>query len=60
MAKSMKVPVLVIEHQDDIEMLLQGMHYIKEMKNWDHNKISKLLNELYKINKMYETKSHHS
>lgn len=56
----MKVPVLVIEHQDDIEMLLQGIHYIKEMGKWDHNKISKLLNELYKINKLYETKSSNS
>ena len=60
MAKSMKVPVLVIEHQDDIEMLLQGIHYLKEMGKWDHNKISKLLNELYKINKLYETKSSNS
>ena len=57
MAKSMKVPVLVIEHQDDIEMLLQGMHYIQEMKKWNAVKVQSLLNELYKISKMYETKT---
>jgi|TARA_Y100000034_G_C6896871_1_gene413685 DNA-directed RNA polymerase subunit F len=60
MAKSMKVPVLVIEHKNDIEMLLQGMHYIQEMKKWDSNKTQRLLKELYKINKMYETKSSNS
>jgi predicted subunit of tRNA(5-methylaminomethyl-2-thiouridylate) methyltransferase len=54
MAKSMKVPVLVIEHKDDIEMILQGIHYIKEMKQWNTAKVQNLLNELYKINKMYE------
>lgn len=60
MAKSMKVPVLVIENKNDIEMLLQGMHYIQEMKKWDSNKTQRLLKELYKINKMYETKSSNS
>ena len=60
MAKSMKVPVLVIEHKDDIEMLLQGMHYIQEMKKWDSSKTQRLLKELYKISKMYETESANS
>ena len=60
MAKSMKVPVLVIENKNDIEMFLQGMHYIQEMKKWDSNKTQRLLKELYKINKMYETKSSNS
>ena len=54
MAKSMRVPVLVIEHKDDIEMLLPGMHHIQEMKTWNSNKVRKLLKELYNINKMYE------
>jgi len=54
MAKSMRVPVLVIEHKDDIEMLLQGMHYIQEMKKWNSDKVRKLLKELYNISKMYE------
>ena len=57
MAKSMKVPVLVIEHQDDIEMLLQGMHYIQEMKKWNVVKVRNLIKELYQINKMYEQKT---
>ena len=56
----MKVPVLVIEHKDDIEMLLQGMHYIQEVKHWDSSKTQKLLKELYKISKMYETESANS
>ena len=57
MAKSMKVPVLVIEHQDDIEMLLQGMHYIQEMKKWNVVKVRNLIKEVYQINKMYEQKT---
>ena len=60
MAKSMKVPVLVIEHQDDIEMLLQGMHYIQEMKKWNAVKVRNLIKELYQINKMYEQKTSNS
>ena len=57
MAKAMKVPVLVIEHQDDIEMIMTGLHFIQERKMYGKKKVEDLLKEVYKINKQYETKT---
>jgi|TARA_Y100000310_G_scaffold142046_1_gene141514 hypothetical protein len=57
MAKAMKVPVLVIEHQEDIEMIMEGLHFIQEYKMYDKKKVEDLLKEVYKINKQYETET---
>ena len=57
MAKAMKVPVLVIEHKEDIEMIMKGLHFIQERKIYSKKKVEDLLKEVYKINKQYETKT---
>ena len=59
MAKSMKVPVLVIEHKDDVEMIMRGLHWLQEQKVYDDPPESKerfeeLLNEIYKIQSILE------
>ena len=53
MAKSMKVPVLVMEHQDDVELLIQGLERMFNKEKRD--RVRELLEELYKIRKIYET-----
>tara|TARA_R110002012_G_scaffold320710_1_gene545090 strand:- start:1914 stop:2099 length:186 start_codon:yes stop_codon:yes gene_type:complete len=57
MAKSMQVPVLVFEKQEDVELLMNALHNKKEYANDEKEKAkyNELLNELYKINKIYET-----
>ena len=35
MAKTMRVPVLVIEHKEDIEMLMRGLHLVQDYKTYD-------------------------
>ena len=56
MAKSMQVPVLVFEKQQDVEILMNALHnrkeYIKDER--EKEKYDELLHELYKINKIYE------
>tara|TARA_Y100000593_G_scaffold8019_1_gene14804 strand:+ start:1535 stop:1708 length:174 start_codon:yes stop_codon:yes gene_type:complete len=53
MAKTMKVPVLVFEHQDDVELIIQGLERMFNQEKRD--KIRELLEELYKTRKYYET-----
>tara|TARA_Y100000401_G_C8304979_1_gene216344 strand:+ start:637 stop:810 length:174 start_codon:yes stop_codon:yes gene_type:complete len=53
MAKMMKVPVLVFEHQDDVELIIQGLERMFNQEKRD--KIRELLEELYKTRKYYET-----
>ena len=57
MAKSMRVPVLVFEKQKEVEILMEALHTKKEYMTdgTDKKECDKLLNELYKINKIYET-----
>ena len=53
MAKMMKVPVLVFEHQDDVELIIQGLERMFNQEKRD--RIRELLEELYKTRKYYET-----
>ena len=57
MAKSMRVPVLVFEKQKEVEILMEALHTKKEYMTdgTDKKECDKLLNELYKLNKIYET-----
>tara|TARA_R110002020_G_scaffold256273_2_gene469925 strand:- start:22615 stop:22800 length:186 start_codon:yes stop_codon:yes gene_type:complete len=57
MAKSMQVPVLVFEKQEDVELLMNALHNKKEYATDEKEKAKydELLHELYKINKIYET-----
>ena len=57
MAKSMQVPVLVFEIQHEVELLMNALHNFKEYQKDEKEKkeCDKLLHELYKINKIYET-----
>ena len=54
MAKMMKVPVLVFEHQDDVELIIQGLERMFNQEKRD--KIRELLEELYKIFKILKTR----
>jgi len=56
MAKSMQVPVLVFEKQEDVELLMEALHNRKEYEKDEKGKVKydELLHELYKINKIYE------
>lgn len=49
----MKVPVLVFEHQDDVELIIQGLERMFNQEKRD--RIRELLEELYKTRKYYET-----
>ena len=53
MAKIMKVPVLVFEHKDDVELIIQGLERMFNQEKRD--RIRELLEELYKTRKYYET-----
>ena len=59
MAKTMRVPVLVIEHKDDIEMLMRGLHLVQDYKTYDDppetkKRFEELLNEIHKLNTIFE------
>ena len=63
MAKSMKVPVLVIEHKEDVEMIMRGLHWLQEQKVYDDppdikKRFEELLNEIYKIQRILEKTNH--
>jgi hypothetical protein len=55
MAKAMRVPVLVIENKDEVELLLKGLHYVKSKKMAERLKVQELMNEINKIKTIIET-----
>tara|TARA_Y100001951_G_scaffold89057_1_gene81113 strand:+ start:240 stop:419 length:180 start_codon:yes stop_codon:yes gene_type:complete len=55
MAKAMRVPVLVIENKDEVNLLLKGLHLIEKAKVADEIKIQELMNEIQKIKTIIET-----
>jgi len=49
----------VIEHKEDVEMIMRGLHWLQEQKVYDDPPESKkrfeeLLNEIYKIQSILE------
>jgi len=58
MAKAMKVPVLIFESKDESELIMNGLHLIKDSNNYSQSKrkkIGEILNEIYKINQIFIT-----
>ena len=48
--KSMKVPVLVFEYNDDVDILMAALESWNEMQNkYSKHKVHEKLNEIYKI-----------
>tara|TARA_R110000824_G_scaffold109467_1_gene257034 strand:- start:285 stop:485 length:201 start_codon:yes stop_codon:yes gene_type:complete len=66
MAKALKVQVLVFENNEEVEMIMNGLHRIKEANLVKyHSETSKkrledLLNEVYKINAIFEAQNNNS
>jgi hypothetical protein len=53
----------VIEHKDDVEMIMRGLHYLQEQKVYDDppdvkERFEELLNEIYKIQRILEKTNH--
>ena len=58
MAKSMKVPVLIFDHHDEIKILMGALDNIKDSNDYSQvrrKEIKELLNEICKINAIFET-----
>ena len=48
--KSMKVPVLVFENNEDVDILIAALYNWNETQNkYDKQKVQEKLNEIYKI-----------
>jgi len=48
--KSMKVPVLVFENNEDVDILMAALESWNEMQNkYSKHKVQEKLNEIYKI-----------
>ena len=48
--KSMRVPVLVFENTEDVNILIAALYSWNESQNqYDKNKVQEKLNEIYKI-----------
>lgn len=66
MAKALKVQVLVFENNEEVEMMMNGLHRIKEanLVKYDSEtskkRLEDLLNEVYKINAIFEAQNDNS
>ena len=66
MAKALKVQVLVFEYHEEVEMVMNGLHQIKEanLVKYDSEtskkRLEDLLNEIYKINGIFEAQNNNS
>jgi len=48
--KSMKVPVLVFENNEDVDILIKSLSFWNENQNeYNKHKVQEKLNEIYKI-----------
>ena len=57
MAKSMRIPVLAFEHHDEVKLIMKALHLIKDNSNYsqrERKEIKELLDEVYKINEIFE------
>ena len=53
--KTMRVPVLVFENKEDVEILMSAMVNYAEVQNkYEKTKVRERLNEIYKINTIFE------
>jgi len=63
MAKALKVQVMVFEHHDEIKLIMKALHLIKDSSNYsqrEREKIKELLNEIYRINGIFEAQNNNS
>ena len=63
MAKALKVQVLVFENQEEVGLIMKGLHLIKDNSNYSEReraKIKEILNEIYKINGIFEAQNNNS
>ena len=53
--KTMRVPVLVFENSDDVDILVAALYNYNENQNkYDKTKVQERLNEIYKIQTIFE------
>ena len=60
MAKALKVQVLVFEKHDEIKLIMKALHLIKDSSKYsqrERREIKELLNEVYKINGIFEAQN---
>ena len=51
----MRVPVLVFEKHEEVEIMMAALHTYKEtQKKYAEVRITELLNEIYKIDRIFE------
>ena len=63
MAKALKVQVMVFEHHDEIKLIMKALHLIKDSSNYserEKTKIREILDEVYKINGIFEAQNNNS
>ena len=63
MAKALKVQVVVFENQEEVGLVMKGLHLIKDSSNYserEKTKIRELLDEVYKINGIFEAQNNNS
>ena len=63
MAKALKVQVMVFENHDEIKLIMKALHLIKDSSNYserEKTKIKELLDEVYKINGIFEAQNDNS
>ncbi len=63
MAKALKVQIMVFENQEEVVLIMKGLHLIKDSNNYserERTKIKELLNEFYKVNAIFEAQSNNS
>jgi len=63
MAKALKVQVMVFENQEEVVLIMKGLHLIKDSSNYSERKrkkIKELLDEIYKINGIFEAQNNNS
>ena len=63
MAKALKVQVMVFENHDEIKLIMKALHLIKDSSNYNERektKIRELLDEVYKINGIFEAQNNNS
>ena len=63
MAKALKVQVMVFENHDEIKLIMKALHLIKDSSNYserEKTKIRELLDEVYKINGIFEAQNDNS
>jgi 3-methyladenine DNA glycosylase AlkC len=53
--KTMRVPVLVFENSDDVDILVEALYNYNENQNkYSKTKVQERLNEIYKIQTIFE------